>query len=31
MYESAGLDANSIVATVLSTLGRGHDTAAMIA
>jgi 1-deoxy-D-xylulose-5-phosphate synthase len=31
MYESAGLDANSIVAMVLSTLGRGHDTAAMIA
>ena len=31
MYESAGLDANSIVATVLSTLGRGRDTAAMIA
>jgi 1-deoxy-D-xylulose-5-phosphate synthase len=31
MYESAGLDANSIVATVLSTLGRGHETAAMIA
>jgi 1-deoxy-D-xylulose-5-phosphate synthase len=31
MYESAGLDANSIVAMVLSTLGREHDTAAMIA
>jgi 1-deoxy-D-xylulose-5-phosphate synthase len=31
MYESAGLDANSIVATALSTLGRGHDAAAMIA
>ncbi len=31
MYESAGLDANSIVAAVLSTLGRGQDTAAMIA
>jgi 1-deoxy-D-xylulose-5-phosphate synthase len=31
MYESAGLDADSIVAAVLSTLGRGHDTAAMIA
>ena len=31
MYESAGLDSSSIVAAVLSTLGRGHDTAAMIA
>ena len=31
MYESAGLDANSIVAMVLSTLGRGRDIAAMIA
>jgi len=31
MYESAGLDANSIVAIVLATLGRGQDTAAMIA
>ena len=31
MYESAGLDANSIVAMVLATLGRGQDTAAMIA
>jgi len=31
MYESAGLDANSIVAMVLATLGRGQDIAAMIA
>jgi 1-deoxy-D-xylulose-5-phosphate synthase len=31
MYESAGLDANSIVAMVMSTLGRGRDAAAMIA
>jgi 1-deoxy-D-xylulose-5-phosphate synthase len=31
MYESAGLDANSIAATVMSTLGRGRDVAAMIA
>ena len=31
MYERVGLDANSIVATVLSALGRGHDAAAMIA
>ena len=31
MYESAGLDANSIVALVLATLGRGQDVAAMIA
>ncbi|HXJ03280.1 MAG TPA: 1-deoxy-D-xylulose-5-phosphate synthase [Micropepsaceae bacterium] len=31
MYEIAGLDAKSIVATALSTLGRDHDAAAIIA